>query len=294
MIHVKGGISALLKSELSDEEIASISRSVDIIGDILILKTIKGASISEQTLKKAAKIILDKMPYVKVVLYQTTPVDGIYRVRKFKWLAGEKRTVTIHREYGCSFYTDVEKAYFSPRLSFERKRIADQVSAMEIVVNMFAGVGCYSILIAKFSKAAVIYSIDINPEAYLYMVRNCKLNNVGGRVVPLMGDAARFSNKLRDEADRVLMPLPSMAYDFLENAIEMLKPSKKTIIHFYDFQYGKSKEEALEKAHAKLEKHLRRIKRVKDFEIVFKRVVRGTGPHWWQCVLDVEILKCLN
>ncbi len=288
---MKRGIPSLLKGELSDEEIAVISRSVDIIGDILILKTIKGASISEQTLRKAAKIILDKMPYVKVVLYQTTPVDGIYRVRKFKWLAGEKRTVTIHREYGCSFYTDVEKTYFSPRLSFERKRIADQVSSMETVVNMFAGVGCYSVLIAKFSKAAVIYSIDINPEAFLYMVKNCKLNRVGDKVVPLMGDAAYFSNKLRNEADRVLMPLPSMAHNFLENAVEMLKPLKRTIIHFYDFQYGKSKKEALEKSRIQLEGHLERIDYVKDFEIVFERVVRGIGPHWWQCVLDVEILK---
>ncbi len=288
---MKRGIPSLLKGELSDEEIAAISKSVDIIGDILILKTIKGASISEQTLKKAAKVILDKMPYVKVVLYQTTPVDGIYRVRRFKWLAGEKRTVTIHREYGCSFYTDVEKAYFSPRLSFERKRIADQISSMETVVNMFAGVGCYSVLIAKFSKAAVIYSIDINPEAFLYMVKNCKLNRVGDRVVPLMGDAAYFSSKLRDEADRVLMPLPSMAHDFLENAVEMLKPLKRTIIHFYDFQYGKSKKEALEKSRIQLEEHLKRIDCIRDFEIVFERVVRGIGPHWWQCVLDVEILK---
>ena len=86
---------------------------------------------------------------VKTVFVQTSPISGDFRVRELKLVAGENKTIAKYKESGCVFAVDVEKCYFSPRLSHERSRIARLVNNGETVVNMFAGVGCFSIIIAK-------------------------------------------------------------------------------------------------------------------------------------------------
>ena len=137
---------------------------------------------------------------VKTVLRQASPVSGDLRLRKLEWVAGEKKTETIHREHGCAFKVNLEKCYFSPRLSYERMRIVQQVQPGEVIVNMFAGVGCYSILIAKHSQASKIYSIDLNPEAVKYMLVNTQLNKVQNRVVVIKGDAKNvIQQKLKED-----------------------------------------------------------------------------------------------
>ena len=85
---------------------------------------------------------------IKTVLRQASPVSGDFRLRKLEWIAGERKTETVHKEYGCILKVDLGKCYFSPRLSYERNRIAHQVQPGEVMVNMFAGVGSYSIVIA--------------------------------------------------------------------------------------------------------------------------------------------------
>ena len=88
---------------------------------------------------------------VKTVFVQNSPIFGDFRVRELKLVAGENKTITKYKESGCVFAVDVEKCYFSPRLLHERSRIASLVKPGETVVNMFAGVGCFSIIIAKTS-----------------------------------------------------------------------------------------------------------------------------------------------
>ena len=136
-----------------------------------------------------AKQIMAIHKGVKTVFSQTSPVRGDHRVRELTLLAGENKTVTKYKEAGCIFAVDIEKCYFSPRLKHERLRIASQVSPNETVVNMFAGVGCFSIIIAKTVPETKVYSIDINPTAYQFMVENVRINRVFGRVQPMLGDS---------------------------------------------------------------------------------------------------------
>ena len=127
-----------------------ICNSYDIVGDIAIIR------LTEESRKYSNKIgtaIMTANKHVRTVLAQTSAVSGEFRLRKLRHIAGEKRTQTTHKESKCLFNVDVAKCYFSPRLSHERKRIADQVAEGETVVNMFAGVGCFSILIAKTPKS---------------------------------------------------------------------------------------------------------------------------------------------
>ncbi|MGC8850371.1 MAG: class I SAM-dependent methyltransferase, partial [Candidatus Bathyarchaeia archaeon] len=146
---------------LGVEHAKKLPKSMDVIGDIAILKS----SSEEPIGRELGEGLLREAPYLKVVLKQSSPVTGDFRIRSLEWLAGERRTITYHREYECIFKVDVAKVYFSPRLSNERRRVAEMAVEGENVLNMFAGVGCFSILIAKRLKEVKVYSIDLNPDA---------------------------------------------------------------------------------------------------------------------------------
>ncbi len=155
----------------------------DIIGDIAIIKMNTPGDPLE-----LAKKILEKHKHVKTVLLQISKVDIPFRVPKYKYLLGENKTETIHKEFGLRFKVDVAKCYYSPRLENERMRIAKQVKENEKVLVMFSGVNPYPIYIAKFAKPEIVYSIEINPFAVKYGLENEKLNKVDDKIKTLLGD----------------------------------------------------------------------------------------------------------
>jgi len=285
---VKKRLKTLLSEVLPPEEISHIYNSYDIVGDIAIIR------LTEES-RKYSQIIADTImkvhKNVRTVLAQTSSVHGDYRLRKLEHIAGEKRTTTVHRESGCLFLVDVDKCYFSPRLFYERMRIAKLVRDGETVVNMFAGVGCFSLVIAKHSNAAKIYSIDINPIAVQYMRENVKLNRAFGRVIPIEGDAKEIILKmLHGVADRVLMPLPEKALEYMPYALLALKEGGGWI-HYYDFEHASKGENAVEKVKLKVAQRLKSLGVM--FEIPFGRIVRTTGPNWYQIVLDIKAYSVL-
>jgi tRNA (guanine37-N1)-methyltransferase len=263
---------------------AGVYSSFDIIGDIAVTKMPGYSSVNPEDVADA---IMKRHKNVKVVFLQNAGVRGDFRLRGLTQVTGEKRTCTVHRESSCQFKVDVEKCYFSPRLSGERHRIAQLVKPNEIVVNMFAGVGCFSIIIAKHVDTAKIYSIDVNPAAVKFMTENVRLNRVYGKVIPILGDAKVVIEKnLQGVAERVLMPLPEKAMEYLPYAVKALKLNGDWI-HLHTFEHADKTESSAEKAKQKVEQALRDLGVA--FEVPMVRVVRSTGPNWWQLVTDVQV-----
>ncbi len=242
-----------------------------------------------EKLENFGQSLLRRHKNVKTIFFQSSSVDGIFRLRKLDYILGEKKTQTLHKEHSCVFSVDIENCYFSPRLSHERWRIAQKVMPSEVIINMFAGVGCFSILIAKKNELVKVYSIDINPIAIKFMEKNVRLNRVYNKVIPLLGDAKiLLRNKLCGIADRILMPLPEKAYEYLSSAILSLKKSGGWI-HYYDFEYGKKKVYVLDKTKNKVSEKLNSLGI--DFTIPTSRIIRSIGPNWYQVVLDIHVLK---
>jgi len=259
--------------------------SYDIVGKIAIIRL---SHASPENAQNAAKAIMNIHKNVKTVLVQASPVVGAFRLRRLTHVAGENKTSTVHKEYGCLFSVDVEECYFSPRLSHERMRIAGIVKPNEIVVNMFAGVGCFSIMIAKHANVAKVFSIDVNPAAIQFMQENIRLNRVYGKVIPLLGDSqAIINSRLQRVADRVLMPLPEKALEYLPCAVSALKASGGWI-HYYDFAHAKKTESPTEKVKLKVAETLDALG--VDFEFSLVRVVRSTGPNWFQIAADMHVM----
>jgi tRNA (guanine37-N1)-methyltransferase len=271
----------ILSNILSSDEVLQVYSAFDQIGDIVIIK------IPNELMPKKkiiADTILAHVKSAKAVFAQVSPVRGDYRVRNLEFIAGENRTITEYKEHGCRFRVDVAKTYFSPRLSTERLRIANMVGEGETIVNMFAGVGTYSILMARMNKTCKVYSIDSNAVAAELCEANAKLNKVQDRVVSIHGDAGEvIKDKLAGQADRVLMPLPESAKEFVDSAVLALK--KKGVVHYFIHIRADNKKTSknlgLQDAHKAFVKYNHIVQQV--------RVVRGVGPRIYQIVADVLV-----
>lgn len=265
-------------------DFTGVYSSFDIIGDMVIIKMPSNSRVSTSDVADA---VMKRHKNVKAVFAQVTDVQGDYRLRGLTHVAGEKRTCTVHKENGCSFKVDVETCYFSPRLSGERTRTAKLVHPGETVVNMFAGVGCFSIVIAKHVHRTRIYSIDANPDAVQFMSENIRLNRVYGNVVPILSDAkTAIQERLRGCADRVLMPLPEKAVEYLPDAVSALKPGGGWI-HVHTFEHAAKTENPVDQVKLKVTGAVGGLRG--DFKFSSVRVVRSTGPNWWQLVADVHV-----
>jgi tRNA (guanine37-N1)-methyltransferase len=270
-----------LESVLSEKESAEIFSAFDQIGDIIIVR------IPDLLLGKKeiiGKTLLEQCKNANTVFYQSSPVEGDFRIRDLEILAGENKTQTEYKEFGCRFIVDVEKVFFSPRLSTERNRIADLVEDGETVINMFGGIGMFSIMAAK-KKKCTVYNIDINPDAAKLCKKNISLNKLAGNVISLHGDAAQIiKEELKGKGDRVLMLLPERSDEFLDSAISAAK--KNGIIHYYSHIHADKKTLAPKLS----EKHFLEITPVKS-EILYSRMVRAVGPRYYQTVVDARISK---
>ncbi|AFS82096.1 class I SAM-dependent methyltransferase [Candidatus Nitrosopumilus sediminis] len=270
-----------LENVLTEEESDELISAFDQIGEIIIVR------IPESLLSKKkiiGKTLLDEVKIVRSVFYQASAVEGEFRTRDLEILAGEDNTETEYKEFGCRFKVDVKNAFFSPRLSTERERIANLVQDGEVITNMFAGIGMFSIMAAK-KKKCTVYSLDINPVASKLCDENSSLNKLAGNVISINGDATEIINKqLVDKSDRTLMLLPERSDEFLESAIKTTK--NQGIIHYYSHIHADKKSEA-----GKLsEKHYLKITPVKS-EILDSKIVRAVGPRYYQTVVDVKIFK---
>jgi len=231
---------------------------------------------------------------IKAVTKRVSAVEGIFRTRKIQIIAGENRTETIHREHGCSYKIDLEKVYFNSRLAGERNRVAAQLdrSKKEEIIDMFAGVGSFSIQLAKRAPQSHVIAIDINHDAIRYLEENIRLNRVSN-IEAVEGDVKEICVKFRNTADRIIMNLPKSASVFLREALSMLK-SRGGIIYFYDLESSRSVEESLIKAKEKFMAHVQELSEelhVDSVEVRDARKVKAYAPYTSIIGIDAKVKK---
>jgi len=282
----RGDLLKRIAREVLGEDFAkSIWKRIEFIGDIALIRT--PLNMDPRELKPLAEEILRRIPYVKSVWASLPGIEGSYRLRKNVWLTGELRSETLYREHGCVFRIDINRVYISPSLNYEHIRVARLVKPGEVLFNMFAGAGLFSIIIAKHAKPSRVYSVDINPDAYNYMVENVRLNRVENIVVPLLGDAKDIAmSTLVKSVDRVLMPYPELALDYLSYALNSLKECGW--IHIYLHVRTDRGEHWRSKARELVERKLSELS-VRDYTITLVRKVRNVGPRLHQVVVDVYV-----
>ncbi len=266
-----------LRSVLTPKEIELLPAGFNRIGHIAII------SLPLQLLPKQDEVAraLLKLKGIRAVALREGVISGRYRRPKLKVIAGDPVTETVHSENGCLFKLDVAQVMFSLGNVYERARLPKLVQPSETVVDLFAGVGQFSIPIAKNARPSQVYAIELNPIAYGYLRENIRLNRVGHIVKPLLGDCSVVAP--RGVADRVVLGILHVTHQYLPISLEVLKPSGG-VIHYHESVPSELRFE-------------RPVKRVFDaaagrkVESLDKRVVKRYAPGVDHIVVDARIGK---
>ncbi|MBA7523017.1 Ribosomal RNA large subunit methyltransferase I [subsurface metagenome] len=261
----------------------NIFHAFDILGNISLVKFPRKTKIKDK--KRFANSILKNNKSIKTVLEKTGKFSGRLRKQKTKHVLGEKTKEVLYHENNCVFRFNIDKTYFSSRLSNERKEIAKLVKENAEVLVMFAGVGPYSIVIAKNSKANKVYSNEINREANKYAKLNIELNKVKNKVLLISGDIKKVAEKLSQQnkkMDVIVMPRPQLKNTFLEQAFALSKTGTK--IYYYDF----CKQDEINSVIKKIEKQAKEFN--KKIKILKTKKAGEIAPYKIRLRVDFKVL----
>lgn len=260
------------EKRVTAEELLGHKPHFEMVGDIAI--------VDPEEADEVASALMKVHKNIKTVIAPVGPVEGEFRTRRFRHVAGTKKTATLHKEHGLVYEVDLERAYFTPRLGTERLRVARQVRPGQMVLDMFAGVGPFALLMAK--RGARVVAVDKNPVAVRYMEKNAALNRIEGIEI-LEGDATRIARRYRNQADHVIMNLPHSAHLFLEPAIEAAKSGGT--VHYYSI----SPEEDLWRDTTFIEEAAQSL--AVDWDILYKGVVRSYAPRQHNVVIEFRLYR---
>ena len=220
-------IKKLLSKEIPSDLLKELPDKWEKVGDVLtIVIPPEFKNYKELIGKNYAKVL-----GCKTVLNHIGGIKGEFRTPKTEIIYGSKNTETIHKENGIRFKLDPQKIMFSSGNLKERIRMSNISNKKETVVDLFAGIGYFTLPIAVYSKPKKIYAIEKNPLSFDYLCQNIVLNNVIDIVEPLKGDNRKIAPK--NIADRVIMGYIKDTYKFLPLAINCLK-NHQGVIHYHD------------------------------------------------------------
>ena len=273
---VPHNFAEILEDELTPEEIENLKTSFDTIGDIVILEIPDELQDKKQLIGDAAY----KFTKRKAIYMKKSAIKGTIRVRDLEFLSGVDDSLTIHKEHGVRLKLDVREVYFSPRLATERKRVMESVKDGEKILDMFCGIGPFPIVIAR-NKDVDITAVDINESAIKYLDENIKLNKLKGNIESYCGDVREVSKGFKTKFDRIIMNLPSLAYSFLDVAIDLIEDDG--IINYYEF--SDSYEQGIKRLNEAANSAGKKV------EILNTRKVKSISPDEWHVSIDAKIKK---
>lgn len=274
-----------LKGFLSEEELSLLPRGFQTIGKVMILKLNSKLLDKKEIIGKAC---LEQLPKIRAIYLNLGKIKGTFREpEKIEYLMGEENSIVEHKEHGVKYKFDFTKIMFSKGNLYERKFLATLVKPGEVIVDMFAGIGYFSLPIGKHVNIEKIYSIELNNESYKFLVENIKLNKLEDKIDPIFGDCKKEVVKLSESgirADRVIMGVFPAPKDFIRNALKLVK-DKGTIYH-YEGVIDKEK-------YMVLYEEFKKIAESEGFQckLESKRFVKSYGPNLYHIVLDIKVLK---
>ncbi|MFP4655880.1 MAG: class I SAM-dependent methyltransferase [Methanohalobium sp.] len=273
--HQQMSLKERLAGKMKPEELEKIPSGWQILGTIIVV------TIPEKIIHRGVEIaeeLLDMYPACDTVV-RDLGINGSLRQPKRQLVIGNT-TETIHKENGCHFKLDVTEIMYSKGNLMEKSRMS-KLGNGEIVVDMFAGIGYFTLPMAVHSQPEKIYSIELNPVSFGYLKNNVRLNNVQHIVQPLHGNCAAITPK--GVADRVIMGYVGGTADYLPAAIGALS-KKRGILHFHE---ALAENLMFERPIGQIEKEAKIQGR--NVEIMECRCVKKYSPGVWHVVVDARI-----
>jgi tRNA (guanine37-N1)-methyltransferase len=280
-------LRAELRALLPPDQTKLVTKSFDIYGSKQ--KAVAVVEIPDELRdveREVAEALMRVNKNVSSVLAKESARTGDYRIRELRLIAGDPDTEVLHRESGCVFRLDPRTVYFSPRESRERDRLTEAVNDGDEILVMFSGVGPLPIRITKGRPNVTATAVELNPVAHNYCVENVHLNRVSDRVQILEGDVREVCPGLGKTFDRVMMPLPKGAYEFLDIAVPLLKDGG--MIHLYHWT---SQEDAFLDAERLIAEAAKNYGRSTEF--TGRTRVSQYSPGTWKVRVDAKLSSAL-
>jgi tRNA wybutosine-synthesizing protein 2 len=281
----KERLKIALKSELTQEELEKLPSGFQTISKIILLRL--WPELYEKRFIIGKKC-LELYPNMKSVYYYGGKILGQFRIpEKIEFLSGIDNPIVIHKEHNVLYKFDITKIMYSKGNLKERKYMATLVKPGEIVIDMFAGIGYFSLPMALFSEAYLIYSIELNPVAFKYLKENIKLNHLEDKIVPIFGNCNEEIKNLAEEgirADRIVMAVFPAPIEYISSALLCVKESG-TVVH-----YEGIKEKEL---YLSLFNDFNEVAKKNGYKCELKefRIVKSYGPHLYHIVLDIFVYR---
>lgn len=272
-----------LNGILSEEELTILPRGFQTLGNIIIFKLNQKLCDKEQLIAKA---YLELLPRIRSVYVNRGKIVGTFREpEKIELIGGEDNPIVEHKEHEVLYKFDITKIMFSKGNINERRYLATLVKNGEVIVDMFAGIGYFSLPIAKHSSVGTIYSIEFNPESYNFLVENIYLNHLEDKIVPIKGNCKTEVIKLSEagiRADRVIMGVFPAPKEYIKEALTLVKDGG-TMFHYEGIVEKKN--------YNTLFDDFNEIAHKEGFKCILKhhRFVKSYGPYLFHAVLDLNI-----
>ncbi len=281
----KDKLKEKLKGSLTEEELSVLPRGFQTLGKVIILK------LNPKLFEKReiiGKTYLKLFPNIRSVYINLGKVVGAFREpENIEYIAGENNPIVEHKEHGIIYRFDITKIMFSKGNINERKYLATLVKDGEIIIDMFAGIGYFSLPIAKHSSAVKIFSIEINPVSYKFLIENIKINHLEDIIIPIFGNSKEEVlnlSKSGTRADRVVMGVLPAPRDFIKEALSLTKDNG-TIFH-YEGVVSKNEFTSL------FEEFKEEAKKIGfKSELRQQRIIKSYGPNLYHTVLDILAYK---
>eukprot|EP00899_Mesostigma_viride_P015022 jgi/Mesvir1/23520/Mv18225-RA.1 len=148
------------------------------------------------------------------------------RESRVELLLGEDGWVE-HLENGITYTLDVTKCMFSSGNGTEKQRVASMRCEGQTVVDLYAGIGYFSLPYLVRAGAAHLYACEWNPNALEALRRNLRANGVEDRATVLAGDNQETAP--RGVADHVNLGMLPSSESRWATAIACLRPEGGTL-----------------------------------------------------------------
>jgi tRNA wybutosine-synthesizing protein 2 len=252
---------------------SSLPMKWEYVGDVVILKLGEECLSFKERIGGTYADILG----AKTVCADISGIAGELRKPSTEVIFGSN-TESVRLENGIYYEFDVSKIMFASGNIDERQRMKEMNCEGETVVDMFAGIGYFTLPIAKFTGARRVFACEKNPDSYRYLIKNAERNGVSEKVIPILGDNRDLQGK--KFADRVIMGYVQTTSIFLPKALEMIKQGG--IIHYHDTFYVSEYKERIDEIFSKAAGPGYKVESIKE--------VKSFAPSVSHYVADVRIL----
>lgn len=197
-------------------------------------------------------------------------------------LLGEDDWV-VRRENGVDYGYRFTQCMFSAGNVNERRRMGEVGLAGETVVDLFCGIGYYSLPLLQ-SEVAHVHCCEWNPTAVAALEWGLERNGVARKCTIHTGDNRIAASKLTTIADRVVLGLLPTAEGGFDLAVDCLKESGGAL-HIHGVAPAADHDSWVEETIQKITELAPQF----NVQEAGRVRVKSYAPHWDHLVLDLEL-----